>query len=76
MKEIQIAKRADKGLFYVINENGRVDLIYREPGEEDLVIIDPTFEYVEYWLRDFDGEGYQYHRARRHELCERRVPVL
>lgn len=56
MKEIQIAKRADKGLFYVINENGRVDLIYREQGEEDLVIIDPTFEYVEYWLRDFDGE--------------------
>ena len=56
MKEIQIAKSERKSLSYVIyNDSKCVDLIYREQGESDMWFVDPTFETVEYWIKDVEN---------------------
>lgn len=57
MKEIQIAKSERKSLSYVVYNNSKcVDLIYREQGESDMWFVDPTFETVEYWIKDVEND--------------------
>lgn len=57
MKEIQIAKSERKSLSYVVYSDCKcVDLVYREQGESDMWFVDPTFETVEYWIKDVEDD--------------------
>jgi hypothetical protein len=57
MKEIQIAKSERKSLSYVVYSDCKcIDLVYREQGERDMWFVDPTFETVEYWIKDVEND--------------------